>query len=755
MNVVAESAPETRPPSVAPRSLRSVLAPLALVLTVAYGYWAAFSTFSEYDDEGYMMLTIRHMLDGRKLYDEVPTLYGPFYYAVRLLIHGGLGVPLTSDSARWTTLIFWTATAGLAALATWRWTHRVAPLVIAYTSTFITLSTLVKEPVHPQELCALLVAVMLAVLSWEGGVQRAAGVAAGLGAAAACLVLTKVNIGVFATISLLLALMAASQGRLARAAFVGLTLAAIGIPFVIIRHDLFTARSSCFASIVALSVLAFAIVGSTSERPLAERPVRSLAFFAAGAALASILPVLVIGFRGTTLLGLFQGVLLAPLRFGSMNDVWYGEPAEGPGVLTAAISVGLAMLYYGRSGRSGPRPAFDRAFVFLKIGYGAFCLTCAFLPHKNLLLNFGTPFVWLILVQPRDEDVRAAFPRLALGFLAILQVLQAYPVAGSQISVGTFLNATIATLCLTDAVRSLEGRLAWGSLPGRLARSTLPLFSGAVLLVGAWMAERSHRQYGRKQPIPPFAGRGAKLLRFDEKKAATFQWLVANLTRYGDTFQSNVGLNSLYFWSGLEPPTSIVVGNVLDFCSDQEQRAIVRALEAAPKACAVEGSAIWPPRRPSPLLDEMEQAFENRGTVSGYQFRVRRGREIPFMVDCASWTGDGGDRSGRTATASVVVTPLPGRKIHGLCVYNVDRQVVVAQTGPAGTTPALDIRDERSPLALPLAFPGSEGTDVRPPLRLWLSLPRASLERYVGFLVVRLLGSEGEVLESLPFVPHP
>lgn len=50
---------------------------LAAALGVA-GYWLQFTTFMIYDDEGYVLLSLKHFTEHGGLYDRVYTQYGPF-----------------------------------------------------------------------------------------------------------------------------------------------------------------------------------------------------------------------------------------------------------------------------------------------------------------------------------------------------------------------------------------------------------------------------------------------------------------------------------------------------------------------------------------------------------------------------------------------------------------------------------------------------------------------------------------------------
>jgi hypothetical protein len=48
-------------------------------ITLAYAAMMVTSTFSWYDDEGFMLFTLRQFGSGTPLYDGMYTEYGPFY----------------------------------------------------------------------------------------------------------------------------------------------------------------------------------------------------------------------------------------------------------------------------------------------------------------------------------------------------------------------------------------------------------------------------------------------------------------------------------------------------------------------------------------------------------------------------------------------------------------------------------------------------------------------------------------------------
>src|SRR5215813_3574573 len=122
------------------------------VLAAAGAYYEIFTIFTSYDDEGVMMLSVRHVLDGHRLYDEVHVGYGPFYFLIKSIIHGWFGVPLTHDAVRLTATAFRLLAAGLAAGVVFGTTRHIAFSGLGFLLVTAHLQIIRNAPGHPQEL---------------------------------------------------------------------------------------------------------------------------------------------------------------------------------------------------------------------------------------------------------------------------------------------------------------------------------------------------------------------------------------------------------------------------------------------------------------------------------------------------------------------------------------------------------------------------------------------------------------------------
>jgi hypothetical protein len=120
------------------------------------------STFAPYDDEGYVLLSVREFLARGALFDEVYTNYGPTYYAYKHLLSILQGLP-THDLTRLTTLYTWMCGAVFVGAGALWLTRSGLAAVAVFCVTTIALVPLVAEPGHPQELLVALTALSIAV----------------------------------------------------------------------------------------------------------------------------------------------------------------------------------------------------------------------------------------------------------------------------------------------------------------------------------------------------------------------------------------------------------------------------------------------------------------------------------------------------------------------------------------------------------------------------------------------------------------
>ncbi len=155
-----------------------------------------------------------------------------------------------------------------------------------------------------------------------------------------------------------------------------------------------------------------------------------------------------------------------------------------------------------------------------------------------------------------------------------------------------------------------------------------------------------------------------------------------NAAAHGDLLFSLPGMFSLNLWTDLPTPTKANVTHWFSLLDEPRQRAIIAALEAAPRACVIidRGHEAFLAERglaPKGLLyDYIQQAFTPAFTVDRIEFCVRRGRSIvPFLlaetrVRVADATTP--DAENTLLTFSMLVPPR--RPIAGVSLTSADPQ---------------------------------------------------------------------------------
>jgi hypothetical protein len=192
---------------------------------------------------------------------------------------------------------------------------------------------------------------------------------------------------------------------------------------------------------------------------------------------------------------------------------------------------------------------------------------------------------------------------------------------------------------------------------------------------------------------------GAEIIRLPERSAGLFRVMTMNAAAHGDVLFSLPGMFSLNLWTDLPTPTKANVTHWFSLLDEPRQRAIIAALEAAPRACVIidRGHETFLAERglaPKGLLyDYVQQAFTPAFKVDQIEFCVRRGRVItPFLlaetrVRAADATTP--DAENTLLTFAMLVPPRrPVARVH-----------LTAAAGPAPVTlHATNTRVELTPL---------------------------------------------------------
>ncbi len=573
-------------------------------------YYAVNTGFGPWDDEGFLLLSLRDFLERGGLYDEVYSQYGPLYHE----LWGGLfqlvGHPVSHDTGRLIVLALWVGTASLLGLVAQRLTGRLLLGLAVTALTFGVTSRVSSEPMHPgATICGLLALLALALALVPA--RRVPALAA-TGALVAAIGLVKVNVGVFAAVGVALALMAVMAPR----RWPVVEAVAVLLPFALMADGLDQGWALSYAIQVAGGVLALVIVlratgppaepaGSGWLRPLALGLLGCAAIVLAGALLTGSSPG-----------GLWQGIVLGPLRTGTN----FTAPLERSDVALAAgllaPVVAGALVLFGRD-------AGALAGGLVRIGAGlVICFSAAAWPLLDEgatgPLSLGPMLAWVAALPPRGSRPGAPerFARVALVAVAVLQVLHAYPVASSQLGFARLLFPLVGALCIADGLGALQ-------VDRVRARAVAAWVGCAVFAAWAFnsfvwkpldVARYVYRAY---EPLP-FAG--ATRVHVPPNDAALYAGVVDAMQRSGcRSFLSMPGLGSFRFWSRIPMPTGYNSGHWWDTVPEADQARTVEAARRTPGLCLLRGQRyveFWHPGGPlprTPLVDYIEEEFSRPG----------------------------------------------------------------------------------------------------------------------------------------------
>jgi hypothetical protein len=609
-------------------------------LTIHAGYFRMFSFFASWDDEGYMLVSLRSFRALGALYTDVYSQYGPLYFLVMDLLFGGLGLPVTHDTGRLVTLGLWAATSLVEGVVAWRLTRSVGLGLCVQLLVFRSLFVQHFEPMHPGGLLCLLLACLSALPLLDASRPRLG--AAVLGVLVAALALVKINVGTFALLAAAFFYVASpgvSSRR--RVLLIGTGLALAAAPFALMWPALNQPWALRYALHAAAAAAAVALAVGSLGSDERFRPVQ-LGWCAAG--LTGL--ALVVGgdvlLLGTTPGDLFEALLVRPLGQAAALTIPMRLPPGSANGALVAFGLCVAAVASRRSGRWRGAGA-DLLEGSLRMAAGlAMALTASGWSLATGSFTSATPgfvmapLAWLAALEPREMESSPALAiaRRLLPPLAVLQTLHAYPVAGlSQVQWSSFLLIPLGAIALADGARQLARaatplRLSTPGWPRRLAGASAVLLLLAVTLRGVHIHLRQER--GLYERNVPLGLPGAARLRVPAAEADTLRLVVADLRRDCSTHVSLPGLNSFYLWAEQEPPTAANTTSWMYLFDASVQGRIVDRLRGIDRLCGVRSAdlaAVFTRGRampPGPLLDYFAGAFRPAAQHGPFTVLVRR-----------------------------------------------------------------------------------------------------------------------------------
>jgi hypothetical protein len=601
--------------------LAAVLVLLVLFSVVA-GYFQALTGMASYDDEGTLIRWVREVISGQPLYDRIQTPYGPLYFAYEWLAHAPVGIPVSNDSVRFVSSFFRVAAVLLVFLLSYRIAGSILISWAAGIVAFGELSFLSHEPAHPQELCIVLLLAIALTGCFTGNRTRLMLV---MGALAAGMALTKINVGIFAVAAMgVVFTFSTKPNRLWSAARLLVAAVAIMLPAALMTGMFGQpwAVRYCALETISLAAALLVVWRMTGRAPFdVQLGLRDFLTSAVGFGIALLL---ISGFAiagGSSARAMLECLVLGPRK--AFGPVWfYAARIASPAIPWAVLCLGLA--WTAAAGRWNAN-----RIATLKFLLALLVFACCMLERPAALMNYALPLLWLVAI-PNDGGAAGragSFSRALLMMVGVIQFLYAFPVAGEQMQFTEILPIVIAAVCLADAVRQLDTRLALIRIPANRKIATI-VASGVLASICCFIAAESVQLY-RSRPALELPG--ARLIHLNAQDTRVRQEIV-RLARADScaTLVSVPGMPSFNDWSGVKSPSSQGGGPWILGMNDASQTDLTRQLSGDSHACVVVNKVmadLWSPEYiaySSPMARFIREKFRTELDSGSYRFLVMR-----------------------------------------------------------------------------------------------------------------------------------
>jgi hypothetical protein len=590
----------------------------------------SFFGFSWFDDEGILLSGFILKNNENRLYDDIYSFYGPFYYEFYEFLYWIFG-SLTHNAVRAASALMLGLCAATAAGVAWGLTRSHATAAITAVFVVVAMAVMSESAGHPEGLSMLLAfAMLLAAQRFERSRSRIHPVLIGSVIAAALAV--KVNVGLFlgAAWAIVVWRSVAQPSWLARlggpVAFLVL-IAPVAIMWPLMGFTWVRGYAAFATLVIAAAVatwwrtdVARALTGRDLLGTIAGFLLALTAIM--GATLAD----------GTSLPALLEMTLFQTTRFvrnwyiaaGIDSAAWVMLLVSGAGTVFC-LSVPVAAHGLGRVSAW----VADGLRTLLIVIYAA-CFGVLLFPFYSPFGYFGGMGFWLVapfattaLLPRRDGPLEQPLTRGALAMLCAIMVLYPFPVAGHQVAIASAPFAILAALALHDLSRQ--------HAPARVERHPFRerLPDAALLIVLALLTSGTARSVHRYMVSEALDLPGAGLIRVEPGVAPILRSVTERLRACGSSY-SLPGLMSFHIWAGHTPPTSLNINHPLAFLTDRQQEQVVASLAGAHDLCV-----IYAPRflafldrgqianRP-PLLRYVQESFVPIAEIGPYHILRRR-----------------------------------------------------------------------------------------------------------------------------------
>lgn len=615
---------------------------LVAIAAAVAAYFTVFTVWAGYDDEGTLLVTVQAFARGETLYSDIYTIYGPFYFE----LFGGLfalfGADVTTNASRTIVVVLWVGTSLCFGVATQRLTGRLLLGVSGMIAAFATLYVLANEPMHPQVLCVALLGLFVLLAAFGPG-RRPPWMGAACGALLAALVLTKINLGAYAVAAVAIAaVLTVEPLRRRRWICWPVLAAALLLPLFVASRDLSIGWVREFIAVQTLAIAALIVAAWPLAPPRDERDVatpRWLLGFASGFAVSFVAIIVAILLAGSPLADVYEGMVTEALRVRDVNMSQFQMSfavVDWALVALAGAALSLRLRGVGWGSSPSPWPGVLRIVAGLAIWLTVARITPFSVgPAAGNQDSLPLVLAWIAAIPPAgvEEPAYKRFLRVMLPALAIGETLQVYPVAGSQVGIASLTFVSVGALCLGDALISLR---AWSAARGGIALERYGAVAGVFLaaLAGIFAVNSILRsisvnaQTYQNAIALPFPG--ATQLHLQPEDFENYTRIVADLDRYRCTdFIGYPNVNSLYLWSGIEPPPPAAPGAWIKALDEERQQRIVNELRASPRPCAVRNDGLatpWLGDTPTPiekpLVNYILNEFHTVDQINDFQFML-------------------------------------------------------------------------------------------------------------------------------------
>lgn len=672
--------------------------------------WLLINTsFMFYDDEGYVLHTLRAFLEGQRLYTDIFSQYGPGPYVYHWLLFGPADLPLTHMAGRGLTALHW-ALCGV--LAGWL-ARRLAPdqpLTASITggvAAFSLLWQMCSEPSHPGSMLSLLVAAAACLAAGATDSRRPLAWGAGLGAVVAVVFLTKINVGLLLVAGVGCAALrfTAWPGRWRRLADGLALLGFLALPWGLMAPRLSEWWPLVFALQFTAAAAGLLWVTPGGSRPLAPRLWHGAAGGFVGAALLVSSVVLM---RGTGLRELLEAVLLSPLKHPASFMVEFNwAPAVWPVSLGSWLVAALAgwQLRYRGGLTAGLRWLVIAVRLAALLAFVVYSVDWLTLSGVAGFIIVCLPLAPVFVIPLRGAD--GARPMTLAALVALPQVLHAFPIAGSQMGWGTFLLVPLFVSGLLEGIAALAA-----SIPPKAGRRLIPVLHALLLTVSAgqlWLLATTG--WTRFTTSRPLGLPGAEDIRLNGAARTSLRLLTLNAAVHTDVLFSRPGMYSYNLWSGAATPTTRNATHWFWLLNDSEQAAIIAQLEATPRRGYISNRGLdrfmdqIGLSMESPLQTHLRSGYRRLFRYYDSEFWVpRSSRAVPFgMLELLAPAAD--SPGGLMLRANLVLDGQPAT----VSLEETDPPWTVVRSYSGSDTRGFiePITADGRPLGPPLALPAS------------------------------------------------